>query len=59
MKSRDDFQLLGNTIDPANINTECNPYGTNGSLTYAPCGAIANSLFNGFKFIFKKYKIFF
>ncbi len=53
VKSRDDTQLLGNK--PSKLNTECAPYDTfneiNGTTTiantsqYAPCGAIANSLF--------------
>lgn len=53
VKSRDDTQLLGNR--PATLDTECAPYDTfsesNGTATitnssqYAPCGAIANSLF--------------
>lgn len=45
VKSRDDNQLLGKVITtPSN---DCNPFGTNGDgKIYAPCGAIANSMFN-------------
>lgn len=53
VKSRDDSQLLG--ITNITLNTECQPYDyysyTSGNTTYkngsiyAPCGAIANSLF--------------
>lgn len=46
VKSRDDNQLLGNTVDSNTISSECKPFASNGSLVYAPCGAIANSLFN-------------
>jgi len=47
VKSRDDNQLLGKTVIKDNISTECDPYGSGaGGLVYAPCGAIANSLFN-------------
>jgi hypothetical protein len=47
VKSRDDNQLLGQAL--TSVNSECSPYGSvagNSSLIYAPCGAIANSLFN-------------
>lgn len=48
VKSRDDSQLLGNSIvSQSSLNTECAPYDSNGTYIYAPCGAIANSLFNG------------
>jgi len=50
VKSRDDKQLYG---DLASQNQDCSPFLTKASavegdpdLTYAPCGAIANSLFN-------------
>ncbi|GIY73499.1 cell cycle control protein 50A [Caerostris darwini] len=44
VKSRDDAQLLGDiTKEPSG---DCAPYDTNGTLPIAPCGAIANSLFN-------------
>ena len=45
VKSRDDNQLLGQTY--SSLNSECEPYAKNGSQFVAPCGAIANSLFNG------------
>ncbi len=47
VKSRDDNQLLGKT---SRVSTDCQPYQTltNGTdLDYTPCGAIANSKFNG------------
>lgn len=46
VKSRDDNQLLGKT-DP--VSGDCQPFQktSNGSLDYTPCGAIANSRFNG------------
>lgn len=51
VKSRDDHQLLGALGD---VSTECDPFGRytdpmNQSVTkqVVPCGAIANSLFNG------------
>ncbi|XP_045132373.1 cell cycle control protein 50A-like isoform X1 [Portunus trituberculatus] len=44
VKSRDDNQLLGKEItSPSN---DCNPFGMNDGKIYAPCGAIANSMFN-------------
>jgi hypothetical protein len=48
VNSRDDNQLLGNIVTPSTYNTNCEPYGTenNKTIVYAPCGAIANSLFN-------------
>lgn len=48
VKSRDDSQLLGTPITSASsLNSECAPYDQNNmSMVYAPCGAIANSLFN-------------
>ena len=59
VKSRDDSQLLGR--DVSTLNTECAPYDKdqNGNK-YAPCGAIANSLFNGtfiFQFTFESILI--
>jgi hypothetical protein len=55
VRSRDDEQLLGTSKSTANdLNVDCEPYrglknssvpGDRG-LPYAPCGAIANSLFN-------------
>lgn len=47
VKSRDDNQLLGKTDA---VSSDCQPYqkSSNGSgADYAPCGAIANSKFNG------------
>ncbi|CAF0703524.1 unnamed protein product [Brachionus calyciflorus] len=53
VKSRDDNQLLGNEItDPSKLNTECKPYDSKNGAIYAPCGAIANSIFND-SFTFK------
>ena len=51
VRSRDDDQLHGNGVGPGSLNEDCDPYRTttiNGTeYGYAPCGAIANSLFNG------------
>lgn len=46
VKSRDDKQLLGNVAaEPA---PECTPFQKDNNGSYiAPCGAIANSMFNG------------
>lgn len=45
MKSRDDNQLLGRSV--SSVSTDCAPFDKNSEgLIYAPCGAIANSLFN-------------
>ena len=46
VKSRDDNQLLGSSMKTHSSN--CSPFDkdSKGQL-YAPCGAIANSLFNG------------
>ena len=47
VKSRDDNQLVGNHVGPTSVARDCQPYATNLSgLVTAPCGAIANSLFN-------------
>jgi len=46
VKSRSDKQLLG---DLTNTNTDCSPFlkpNDNSTSVYAPCGAIANSLFS-------------
>nr|XP_019940618.1 PREDICTED: cell cycle control protein 50A-like [Paralichthys olivaceus] len=43
VKSRDDSQLYGAQSSPSK---ECEPYRTSDGLPIAPCGAIANSLFN-------------
>lgn len=47
VKSRDDNQLIGVPVTNNSISGDCNPYrlGENGR-PIAPCGAIANSLFN-------------
>ena len=45
VSSRDDNQLDG---DPREVSSECDPYeSSHDGLPYAPCGMIANSLFNG------------
>lgn len=45
VKSRDDDQLLGRLSSIPN--SDCEPFGKDGNgKPYAPCGAIANSLFN-------------
>ena len=50
VKSRDDDQLLGKSLNNTSINSDSSPYdylnNTNTYPVYAPCGAIANSLFN-------------
>ncbi|GFS09751.1 cell cycle control protein 50A [Elysia marginata] len=50
VRSRDDDQLHGDSVSPGSLNDDCDPYKTtsiNGTtFGYAPCGAIANSLFN-------------
>uniref|UniRef100_A0A5S6QX09 Cell cycle control protein 50A n=1 Tax=Trichuris muris TaxID=70415 RepID=A0A5S6QX09_TRIMR len=43
VRSRDDIQLLG---DPKHVSSDCAPYQYVGNVPIAPCGAIANSLFN-------------
>jgi len=54
VKSRDDYQLLGASRGYSSLSTDCEPYRgiansslPSGGVPYAPCGAIANSLFNG------------
>lgn len=45
VKSRDDNQLLGRSV--SSVSTDCAPFDKNSAnQNYAPCGAIANSLFN-------------
>ena len=44
VKSRDDDQLLGRLSTTPS--SDCEPFARDGSLPIAPCGAIANSLFN-------------
>ncbi|XP_030054908.1 cell cycle control protein 50A [Microcaecilia unicolor] len=46
VKSRDDSQLNGDKSSLKNPSKECDPYRTNDKLPIAPCGAIANSMFN-------------
>ncbi|XP_035828691.1 cell cycle control protein 50A isoform X3 [Aplysia californica] len=50
VRSRDDDQLHGENIGPGSLNDDCDPYRTvsinSTTYGYAPCGAIANSLFN-------------
>ncbi|KAM9355721.1 cell cycle control protein 50A-like [Pholidichthys leucotaenia] len=46
VKSRDDSQLNGDQGALTNPSKECEPYRMNDGLPIAPCGAIANSLFN-------------
>ena len=57
VKSRDDNQLLGSSQSYSQLSSDCEPYRgqandslPGGGLAYAPCGAIANSLFNGEQF---------
>lgn len=54
VKSRDDNQLAGADIKSSDdLGSDCEPYLaytdpiTGQKIPYAPCGAIANSLFNG------------
>ncbi|XP_028294524.1 cell cycle control protein 50A-like isoform X1 [Gouania willdenowi] len=46
VKSRDDSQLNGDMSALTNPSKECEPYRMSEGLPIAPCGAIANSLFN-------------
>ncbi|XP_076874159.1 cell cycle control protein 50A-like [Brachyhypopomus gauderio] len=46
VKSRDDSQLNGNLKSLTDSSKECEPYRTNDNMPIAPCGAIANSMFN-------------
>ncbi|XP_010877447.1 cell cycle control protein 50A [Esox lucius] len=46
VKSRDDSQLNGDLSSLKNPSKECEPYRTSENKPIAPCGAIANSLFN-------------
>jgi len=49
VKSRDDNQLLGEKLAANKLTQDCEPFRTYNESTnvgYAPCGAIANSLFN-------------
>jgi len=48
VKSRDDNQLLGRSQQNFNATSDCDgPFKGQNYTWYAPCGAIANSLFNG------------
>ncbi|XP_076810680.1 cell cycle control protein 50A-like [Clavelina lepadiformis] len=54
VKSRDDMQLVGEPTTVSTVSSDCSPFdkvtelrnGVNVTLPIAPCGAIANSLFN-------------
>ncbi|XP_029451470.1 cell cycle control protein 50A [Rhinatrema bivittatum] len=46
VKSRDDSQLNGDKSSLKNPSKECEPYGSSDKMPIAPCGAIANSMFN-------------
>ncbi|KAM4829346.1 cell cycle control protein 50A-like [Thomomys bottae] len=46
VKSRDDRQLHGDPQALLHPSKECEPYRRHGGLPIAPCGAIANSMFN-------------
>ncbi|CAI9723131.1 cycle control 50A [Octopus vulgaris] len=47
VRSRDDRQLKGDIFPPNELVRECEPFRLyNKTIGYAPCGAIANSLFN-------------
>jgi len=46
VRSRDDNQLIGEQITVSSISSECDPYKLRDGKPIAPCGAIANSLFN-------------
>ncbi|MEQ2181819.1 hypothetical protein GOODEAATRI_015462 [Goodea atripinnis] len=47
VKSRDDSQLNGNEKSLEEPSKECEPYAKHDNKPIAPCGAIANSMFNG------------
>ena len=49
VKSRDDQQLRGEHVTYSGVSSDCAPFIGNSTseLPYAPCGAIANSMFNG------------
>ena len=59
VKSRDDNQLNGQETNPDSLSTDCKPYdkigsGNESGSGFAPCGAIANSLFNGKLYLFTR-----
>ena len=45
MRSRDDNQLHGELS--SSVASNCDPFKESGNKTVLPCGAIANSMFNG------------
>lgn len=45
VRSRDDLQLHGQL--KGKVSSDCDPFGSVNGTPIAPCGAIANSLFNG------------
>ena len=50
VKSRDDWQLRGEDVSYSGLKSgDCAPFVGNSTsdIQYAPCGAIANSMFNG------------
>lgn len=48
VKSRDDAQLAGGTVNSeGDLSSDCDPFRENNSIPIAPCGAVANSMFNG------------
>jgi len=47
VKSRNDEQLGGEAVSISSLNEECEPFDVVNGNAVAPCGAIANSLFNG------------
>ena len=48
VKSRSDKQLKGVKLTSDTVPSDCAPFDKdNDNLVYAPCGAIANSMFNG------------
>jgi len=51
VKSRDDVQLLAGAADLVAKHSDCDPYDQLNQTAIAPCGAIANSLFNDTFFV--------
>ena len=45
MRSRDNNQLHGELS--SSVTSDCEPFNENENKTVLPCGAIANSMFNG------------
>ena len=66
VKSRDDFQLIGEKNNYNQLSSDCDPFrGVQDPVTglwkaIAPCGTIANSLFNGlqYKFLIKVFRFY-